>query len=171
MDEAILIDEKYSNNWKLIFYTSLFLAAVTFLIHLNLNDVVWSGILRLVAFISFSLSIFCILKLFEGQKKFRVAVDGKSVHIAYLKKDKIVREEVLDLNDITGIYRTPSVYRVPVIGIQIQLSNTWLFKVSIADTEQDSSLFTFGGRALPVDQKSSLKLEQFLQTHNLHSNS
>lgn len=169
MTDTVVIDEKYSSNWKITLYTSLLLAAITFVIYINIDDVIWTGIFRLTAFMSFSLSVFCLLKIMEGQKRFRLEVDNNSIHIAYLKKEKVVHEEVLDQKDVIGIYKVPSELRVPILPYKIKLTNSWLFMVKLANDAYDSSLFTFSGKPLAVDKKSGNKLEHFLDTHNLYT--
>lgn len=171
MVETIEINEKYSNNWRTTLYSSLAIAAVTFLIYLNLDDVLWSGIIRLIAFISFSLSIFCMLKVLEGKKTFRLTMKNGSLHVYYLKNGDIVQEEKLKRDDIQSIYKVPSLIEFPFIDYTITLSSVYNFKVKFSDSEDASSLFRFGGRILTVDQQSSYRLEEYLKYYNLYSNS
>lgn len=169
MEETIVVNEKYSNNWKTMLYSSLAFAAITFIMYLNLNDVLWSGIVRLTAFISFSLSIFCMLKVMEGRKTFRLSVNDDSLHISYLKNNNIVQEDVLNQNKIESVYKVPSFYKLPLIDYQFSLSNTCNFKVRFTDSDRDISLLTFGGRFLSVDKETGIRLEEFLKAHNLYS--
>lgn len=172
MEESIEIKEKYSNNWKPTLYSSLLIALITYLIYLNLDDVLWGGIIRLIAFMSFSLSIFCMLKVMEGSKTFRVSVSGDSLSIAYLKNEDIVQTEELKKEEIQSIYKLPYQLKLPFTDYGIKLPGNRDFKVKFyADEEKDMSLFKFGGRVLTVDKESGEKLEQFLKTHNLYSQS
>lgn len=171
METSIVLSEKFSNNWKNTFYSSLGLAIVIFVFYLNTSDVIWTGILRLTAFISFSLSVFCLLKIMEGGKRFRVAVNDQSLHIVYMKNEKIIHEEVLHKNEIESIYRAPSILRLPIVEREFTISNTWVFNIKLTDTRSASSLFKFGGKALAVDEQTGKRLENFFKDHNLYSHS
>ena len=169
MDESIEVNEKYSNNWKPTLYTSLAIAAVTFVIFLYLDNVLWAGIFRLTAFISFSLSIFCMLKVMEGRKTFRISVRNGSLHISYLKNNEVLQTEKLKKEQIESVYKTPFHFKLPIADYRFSLANNCNFKVRFRDQEKDMSLFKFGGRALTIDEEESYKLERFFKDHNLYS--
>lgn len=173
MEEVIEVNEKYSNNWKPILYFSLIFATITFVIYLNLNDVLWTGIFRLIAFMSFTLSIFCMLKVMEGRKTFRLSIENGSLHIAYLKNQHVIQEEILDKNKIESVYRVPSTskFKVPFSDYRFSFSKTCNFKVRFNDTNKDICLFKFGGRVLTVDEESGRELQNFFSANNLYSQS
>lgn len=171
MDESIEVNEKYSNNWKPTLYSSLVIAAITFVIFLNLEDVIWSGIFRLVAFISFSLSIFCMLKVMEGRKTFRIAMRDGSLQISYIKNNEVVQTEQIRQKKIDSIYKAPFYFTFPFTEYRFPLKTGSNFKVRFREEESDANLFKFGGRVLTVDEKESHKLENFFRNHDLYSQS
>lgn len=169
MDESIEVNEKYSSNWKPTLYSSLTIAAITFIIFLNIDDVLWAGIFRLTAFISFSLSIFCMLKVMEGRKTFRITINDGSLQVSYLKNDEVLQTEKLKKKQIESVYKVPLYFKLPIADYKFSVTNNCNFKVRFTDKEEDISLFKFGGRTLTVDEKESHKLERFLKDHNLYS--
>ena len=169
MSNSIVVEEKFSSSWKNTFFYSLGLAAVLFLLYLYISNVIWIGILRLAAFISFSLAIFCLLRIMEGRKRLRVEVDDKNLRIVYLKKEKVLNEEVLSRSNIDSIYKKPSTFALPFTDIEFSLSNTWLFNIDMSNIERGGSLFRFGGKSLPVDKINSQQLEVFFKEHNLYT--
>lgn len=171
MEESIEVNEKYSNNWKPTLYSSLVIAAITFIIFLNLDDVIWTGIFRLIAFISFSLSIFCMLKIMEGKKTFKIAIHDESIQISYIKNKEVIRTEQIKQKEIESIYKAPFYFTFPFTEMRFPLKTGSNFKVRYKDEESDISLFKFGGRVLAVDEKESHKLESFFKDHDLYSQS
>jgi len=171
MGTSIIIDEKFSSSWKSTFFSSLGLAAVALLLYLNAENVIWVGIFRLVAFISFSLGIFCLLRIMEGRKQLKVEADNKKLHITYLKNKNAVHEEVLSRDGINCIYKRPSTLGIPFTEAEFTLPDSWMFNIEMADIERDGSLFRFGGKALSVDKQNGRQLETFLKAHDLHAKS
>ena len=170
MQESVNVKEKYSSNWKPALYASLLLALITFLIYLNLDDVLWTGIFRLIAFMSLSLGIFCMLKVMEGVKTFEVAIRDDSLLISYLKNGDTIGNDKLKLDEIQSIYREPYQLKMPFTEYGIPLSGNSNFKVAFKNKEEnDMALFKFGGRVLAVDENSGQELEQFLRRHDLFS--
>lgn len=170
MEESIILNEKYSDNWKPTLYFSLLLAILAFILYLTIGDVLWSGILRLAAFISFSLSVFCMLKAMEGKKTFRISIKDNHLAIAYLEKEDVARKEVHTLDEIDFIYKEPHKYKLPLTDNNFFLADSSDFKIRFLNSDHDISLFKFGGRVLSVDEKTGTRLQQFLESHNLYSN-
>ena len=170
MQDSIEVKEKYSNNWKPTLYASLLIALSTFLIYLNLDDVLWTGIFRLIAFMSLSLGIFCMLKVMEGAKSFAVEIRDGLLQISYYKKNDVIGTEKLNIEDIQSIYAEPHKLSLPFSDFQFELAGNHSFMVMFRnDDARDMPLFKFGGRVLAVDEKSGQKLEQFLKQHDLFS--
>jgi len=170
MEENIEVKEKYSNKWTPALFISLLVALIAFLIYLNLDDVLWTGIFRLLAFISLSLGIFCMLKVMEGSKTFGVEIRDDLLLISYLKNKEVIDTEKLKIEDIKSIYREPHRLKFLFSDYHIELSGNHCFKVEFHNEEEsDMALFKFGGRVLTVDEKSGQKLEQFLKRHDLFS--
>ncbi|MGK7368932.1 MAG: hypothetical protein ACNS64_01855 [Candidatus Halalkalibacterium sp. M3_1C_030] len=170
MEDSIEVKEKYSNNWKPTLYSSLLIAIITFLLYLNLDDVLWGGVIRLIAFMSFSLSIFCMLKVMEGAKTFRLSVSDELLSVAYLKNDEILQTEEHRKEEIQSIYKLPYQLKIPFTEYRFKLPGNRHFKVKFDNEEErDMSLFKFGGRVLTVDNESGQNLEQFFKKHKLYS--
>lgn len=170
MVNSIKVNEKYSNNWKPTLYTSLAVAAVTFIIYLNLEDVIWTGIFRLTAFMSFSLSIFCTLKVMEGRKTFQISIDDGSLKIAYLKNDKELQEDIISLDKIEKVYKQTTGSKIPLTNSLFSASDNCTYKIQFKN-DDDICLLKFGGRVLSVDSTETQKLESFFSSHNLFSKS
>lgn len=171
MEASIILDEKFSSTWKSTFFSSLGLAAVAFLLYLNAENVIWVGIFRLAAFISFSLGIFCLLRIMEGPKQFKVEADNKNLHITYLKNKNALHEEVLSRDEINCIYKRPSTLGIPFTEAEFSVPDSWMFNIEMTDIERDGSLFRFGGKALTVDKQNGQQLDAFLKAHDLHAKS
>lgn len=171
MDTSIIVDEKFSSSWKNTFFSSLGLAAAAFVLYLNAENVIWVGIYRLAAFISFSLGIFCLLKIIEGRKHLKVEADNNKLHITYLKNNKAVHEEVLSRSDINCIYKSPSTFSIPFTEAEFTVPDSWMFNIEMTDIERKGSLFRFGGKTLSVDKQNGQQLEAFLKAHDLNAKS
>lgn len=170
MEESLEIKEKYSVYWKPGLIISLLISFSTFLIYQNLDDVLWAGIFRLVAFICLTIGIFCMLKLMEGAKTFEINISEGKLNITYMKNDEIIGSERLQTEQIKAIYSEPYQIKFPFVDYQITLSNNCNFKVTlIGEEKSDVSLFKFGGKVLTVDNKSEKRLKLFLKQYDLYS--
>ncbi|NGP76379.1 hypothetical protein G3570_07035 [Balneolaceae bacterium YR4-1] len=170
MENSLVLEEKYSRYWKHALALSLIVSLITFLIYLYIDDAVLAGISRLVAFISLSLAIFCLLKVMEGAKTFEVTISDGLLRVTYFKNEKAIGTDKLNINDIETIYSEPYQIELPISDYRIQLSNNRTFRVNFKENnENDISLFKFGGRVLTLDKSSKERLEHFLSHHDLLS--
>ena len=170
MNDILEVKEKYSEKWKPGLYASFTISVLTFLLYLNLDSILWSGIFRLVAFISLTVGIFCMLKVMEGAKTFEVKLSKDSVLITYLKNNNVISTESFSLDDIRSIYRESHNIKLPFFDLYFQLPQHNKFKIKFRNEEEkEMSLFKFGGKILTLDERSAEKLEHFLKQHNLIS--
>lgn len=170
MEDSLVVKEKYSDNWKTALFTSLIVALITFLLYLYIDNILWSGIFRLVAFMGLTLGIFCTLKVMEGAKTIEISIDKNLLTITYLKNDEVVGNDKLEIDKIKFIYSEPFQLNLPFFDYQFNLSDNHHLKIAFNDDDGgDISLFKFGGRVLSIGNQSEQQLRHFLNQHNLYS--
>lgn len=170
MENSLVLKEKYSGYWNYALAGSLLVSLITFLIYLNLDDVLLAGISRLVAFICLSLGIFCLLKVMEGAKTFEVSITDGLLKITYFKNGETVGTDKMQINDIKSIYSEPYQLKFPFSHYRIELSNNSTFRVKFKeDLKNEVPLFEFSGRVLTLDNSSTKRLKKFLSQHDLNS--
>ena len=170
MKERLKVKEKYSGKWKIVLFTSMIGAAVTFGLYLYIESILWSGIFRLVAFMSLTIGIFCMLKVMEGAKTCELEISDGFLTITYLKNNEAIGTDKFAVDDINSIYREPFQITTPFTSFTFDLPQNSSYKVEFKnDKANDTPLFKFGGRILTIDNSSGEKLEQFLSTYELLS--
>ncbi len=168
MGSTVTVNEKFSNYWITALYLSSGTALLTFILFWNINDVLWSGIMRLIAFIAFAVSIFCLLKVMEGKKSMKITKTDDALHVTYLKGKSVIQEDSVSISNIKYIYRRSYDYYIPVFDLSIGLADSYSFIIRLRDSADDYYLFEFGGRGLHLGKKAGKRLKSFFEDHNLY---
>jgi hypothetical protein len=156
------IEEKYSPHWKVAVFLSLILAGLFFGIFLILNDPFWEGIFRIGAFISFTVSVVCALKVTEGKHALQLSVEDGQLVVSFRKNNKEIQRDLFELENIAGVH---SHSRSSSDGLSDPFfRNDMVISLTLKDSDQSLTLFKLNGRTLAVSRKNAGKVIDYIQS-------
>lgn len=166
-NSSLIVDEKFSRLWQIMLYALLGIAAVTFIIFWNIENVLWGGIFRMVSFIAFTGSIFCLIKVMEGKRNIQLTFENKNLLIQYFKNDRLIQEEVFQLDSIQSIQAVPAFISLPLKRYELPQRSAVTYKINFTDSDRELYLFEFGGGVLSVSNESHRRIKDFLSENRI----
>ena len=166
MSDSITIEEQTHYYWKQGTILSAVLCLITFTVFWNLGTPLWSGILRLVAFIFFALTILGYLNIMNGCLTITLYFTDSLLQVDYQRQDKTIQEEEFDLSTISSVKPTQS--KQNLIQKVFQPESATL-SVDFTDTDRKLYLIEFGGRPLFFDPHTIEQIVGFLSDHGIHT--
>ncbi|MFH5885805.1 hypothetical protein ACG2F4_15975 [Halalkalibaculum sp. DA3122] len=157
----MIIKEKYSGYWiqitsALALGTLLFLGAY----HVA-EDVVWEGVLRLIAFGLLAGTVLSGLKVMQGKHTIECSTENGELILTYLRKDRVVSRDIFKLGNIETVYTEPNT----------QFFGTGFFpgdlniKFMPADSDRPLTLVEVHGRALALTKEDAEHLISYIHEH------
>lgn len=160
MSNSMTIQEQRHQVWR----TGTFIAGGLTILFSFLfwyqSDPLWVGILRLTAFIFFSLTIFGLLKLLDGPVSIKINSTPTHLQVNYQQKEKTVRKEQFEQSAIQELIL--STEDKPLWKRYLQPHSSTL-KVRFNDGHRDLYLFEYSGRTLFFNEATLLQLQNFLK--------
>ncbi len=166
-NSSLVVDEKFSHLWQVMLYSLLGIAAITFVIFWNIENVLWAGIFRMISFIAFTGSIFCLLKVMEGKRNIHLTFENENLLIKYYKNERVIQEEVFQLDSIRSIKAVPAFISLPMKRYELPHRSAVTYKINFIDSDRELYLFEFGGGVLSVSTESHQRIKDFLAEHNI----
>ncbi|HLR33117.1 MAG TPA: hypothetical protein VK074_11545 [Fodinibius sp.] len=163
MNNSITIREQRYGVWKTGTLIAGGLTVIFGALFWYQTDPLWTGILRLVAFICFSLAVFGSLRLMEGPLSVSLSSTPRLLRITYRKNKKIVRKDEFEHADIQEFIRTTD--GIPRWDQYLQPHSETL-KVRFHDEHHDLQLFEYSGRTLFFHETALSKVQDFLQARD-----
>lgn len=159
MSNSLTIQEQRHQIWKKGTIAAGSLTILFGLLFYNQSDPLWAGLLRLAAFIFFSLTVFGALKLLNGPLTITIHSSPTHLKINYRMKEKNVRKEQFEQSAIQEFI--PSTEYKPFWKQLLQPRSSTL-KVRFSDGHRDIPLFEYGGRILFFDEATLARVQKFL---------
>jgi len=161
MKNELTIKEKYSQYWPAVAVVSGVMAIVLFGAYIYASDVLFEGYLRLGAFACFALSFLSFFKIYDGQIVIDIHVDRELdvLTFTYSIRDRIIYEEEIGINNITGLKITEmpnrSLYNDfftndRTLRYQRSDGNNWLYLNEIY------------GRIVPLTKENAATMKKFI---------
>lgn len=167
MDNAtpsVTIYEQRHEAWKSGTCMAAALALLFGLLFWWASDPLWIGILRLTAFIFFSLAVFGTLKLLSDPFEVTLSSQSDKLLVDYKQKEEIVHKEQFDCSSIQKLVL--STREKPLWSRYLQ-PNTATVLINFNDNNQDVHLFEYSGRTLFFDESSLHEVFKFLKQQNV----
>lgn len=161
MGNSITVQEQRHQVWKTGTVIAGGLSLLFGLLFWSQPDPFWVGILRLIAFIFFTLTVFGALKLLEGPLNITIHYTPDHLKLSYKMKEKNVQEEQFEQSSIQEfIHYTGD---KPILNRYLQPHSATLM-VRFNDEHRDLPLFEYGGRILYFDKNTLEQIQNFLNT-------
>ncbi|WP_185958203.1 hypothetical protein [Fodinibius sediminis] len=159
MNNIITITEQRHRIWWTgTIIAALFTVLLTML-YWNQSNPLWIGILRLAAFILFTLTVFGILKLSNGPLSIVVEHTPTHLTIDYRQKEKTVRHEQFEQTSIEELVISQK--EQPLWRQYVQSSSATI-KIHFSEEKRNHYLFEFSGRPLIFSKSDLLRLKDFI---------
>lgn len=165
MNHSITIEEQRHQVWKT---GTIVAGAITILFSFLFwyqSDPLWVGILRLIAFIFFSLTVFGALKLLDGPVSITITSTPTHIQVNYRQDEKTVQQEEFEQTAIKDFVLTTG-DKSPLKHYLHPRSAT--LKVRFNDDHRDLHLFEYGGRILFFNESTLLEVQDFLHGQHNH---
>lgn len=163
MDHSITIEEQRHQAWRTGTFICGGLTLLFGLLFWYQPDPLWVGILRLIAFIFFSLTVFGVLKLLDGPVSITITSTPTHIRLNYRQNEKTVREEEFEQSAIEDFILSrdkKSPWR------QYLQPRSATLKVRFNDDHRDLHLFEYGGRTLFFNESMLLEIQDFLHARS-----
>jgi len=167
MENTIILDEKYSIYWRWALAIFCLITLVFFMISKSMNDVVWSNYAMLASFISFSVSVFIIIKLYEGKKSIKVFTKQNRLAIHLFKKENLIHKDSYEIERVQSVNLVFSKISVPFLDIHLDRNDAYTFEIKLKEKDLSFYLFQFGGGVISVDSQSARRLFEFLKQNEI----
>lgn len=161
MEETLTVEEQLTARWKLLTIISACVAVLFFVIFLLIDDPLWKGIFRLVAFIGFTGTVLGWLRLRDGKKTIHIEILENQLLIHYLKENNVVKEEVFERKTIKNVYKK-ELSRFKKI---LNLGNGYEFYITFTDTKTKLGLFEYSGRNMRFSKEIATNIDQFINNN------
>jgi len=158
----IEIEEKYSNLWTRVTVLTLLLTPVLYFAYLSILDVLWRGIFRLLALISFSAAVFSGLKVMEGKHSMTLEIKDNHLVVNYFRNTRQVKEDLFEIDNIESV--TTDQLPDDVFTNKF-LTNDRTILLRFRDSDRELNLFELEGRILSVNNETAGRVAQFLNEH------
>lgn len=159
MSNSITIEEQRHHVWKIGTFIAGGLTILFSILFWYQSDPLWVGILRLIAFIFFSLTVFGALKLLDGPVSITIGHTPTHFQIIYQQNEKKIREEEFERSAIQEfIFSTEN--KSPWKRYLKPRSAT--LKIRFNDGRSDLHPFEYGGRTLFFNESALLEIQDFL---------
>ena len=158
----IEIEEKFSNLWSHITVFTVLLTAVLFIVYRTIEDILWRGIFRLSALISFAAAVLSGLKVMEGKHSMTLEIQDGYLVVIYFRKAQQVQEDLFELGDIESV---TSGHLPSDLFTNYLLSNDQTVLLHLRDSDRELNLFELGGRILSVNRETAERVVSFLEKH------
>lgn len=165
MTDTITVKEQTHKYWKTGTYLSAGLCILFFILFQIIGSPFWGGILRLVAFIFFALTVLGILNMMSGTLTIIIHSTEEHLIVSYQKNHNTIHEEQFDRKTIKKVVSTQS--QKNLVNKLIQPQSATL-KGSFNDTDHDLFLIEFGGRPLFFDHKTVQRIKNFLADQEIN---
>lgn len=157
----MVIEEKYSGYWIQI-TAALAVGTLLFLIGFNLiDDILWKGILRLVAFGFLAGTVFSTLKVMQGKHTIKFETENGELILSYFKKNQTISRDVFELKSIGEVYHEPHdlfLWKSFFLkGLNIKFIPT--------DSDRPLNLVEVHGRPLALSEDDARRIIEFLETY------
>lgn len=159
MDRSMTIYEQRHEIWRKGTYASAVLTILFFIFYWNISDPLWIGILRLVTFIFFTLTVFGTLKLIEPPMEVKLSFNTNYLLISYVQNGKEVLNEQFDRSAIKSILHTTN--GLPFWTHYLHPQSA-ILKVGFKDEQQKSPLIKYRGRPLLFEQNKLLEVQEWI---------
>lgn len=158
----IEIEEKFSNLWSHITVFTVLLTVVLFIVYRTMGDILWRGIFRLSALISFAAAVLSGLKVMEGKHSMTLIIQDGYLVVSYFRKEQQVHEDLFELDDIESVTSD----QLPVeIFSNYFLANDQTVLLHLRNSGRELNLFELGGRILSVNRDAAERVVSFLEKH------
>ena len=152
------IEEKYSRYWIQI-TVGLTIGTVIFFGGYNfIEDVLWEGILRLVAFCFLAAAVFSGLKVMEGKHSVQIKTEEQNLILSYYRNESIISRDVFELKNIGEIFLEP---HSGFMGEHIFM-NDFNIRFVPVDSDRPLNLIEVNGRPLALSSEDAEKLMKFV---------
>jgi hypothetical protein len=161
---SITIQEQRHHIWKVGTYISGILAVLLTLVFWNIPDPLWVGILRLLAFIFFSLAVFGVLKCMGDPLTVTLRSTSEHLIVNYSQGDSVVQKEQFERSSIDNFLVAAD---SPVNWIPLFYPESKTIKISFNDGHQDLNLFEYSGRTLFFAEPNIQEALTFLESQDI----
>lgn len=165
MNHSITIEEQRHQVWKTVTVTAGTLTTLFGFLFWYQSDPLWVGILRLIAFIFFSLTVFGALKLLDGPVSITITSTPTHIQVNYRQNEKTVQEEEFEQSTIEDFVLSTG-DKSPLKHYLQPRSAT--LKVRFNDDHRDLHLFEYSGRTLFFEESMLSEVQGFLHAHHKH---
>lgn len=154
----MVIEEKYSRFWIQITATLASGAFLFFIGYNNISDVLWKGILRLVAFGFLAGTVFSTLKVLQGKHSIYIETKEENLILTYYRNDEVISRDIFELDSIDQLYCEP---HTGFIGESFLLEDLNI-KFIPTDSDRALNLVEVHGRALALAKKDAHQLLDYI---------
>jgi Fe2+ transport system protein FeoA len=157
---SMVIEEKYSRYWVHITSVLLVGALLFFIGYTSIEDILWKGILRLIAFGFLAGSVFSGLKVMQGKHTVEVDIEDDNLILTYRKKGRDVSRDTFALDSIGNLY-----YESHNGFWGRAFFKDCNIKFVPTDSDRPLTLVEVHGKALALSQENARKLMTFISDH------
>lgn len=159
MGRSVTIYEQRHDIWRKGTFASAVLTILFFILFWNISDPLWIGILRLVTFIFFTLTVFGTLKLMEPPMEVELSFNSNYLLISYVQNEKEVLNEQFDRSAIQSILPTSS--DLPFWTHYLHPQSA-ILKVDFKGKQHKSPLIKYRGRPLLFKQDKLSDVQKWI---------
>lgn len=160
MKDKLIIKEKFSKFWSVIFVISVISTIVTLFFYMTASDILIEGYLRLAAFILFSIGILTLFKLYDGQIEIITILDNDVIEFQYRSKNRVIHTEEWSAKDIAS-YKIDEMPNRSLYNDLVQSDRC--LRIRRKNQSDWSYLNNINGRVVPLTQKNADELMSFLR--------
>lgn len=160
MKDKLIIKEKFSKFWSVIFVISVISTIVTLFFYMTASDILIEGYLRLAAFILFSIGILTLFKLNDGQIEIITILDDDVIEFQYISKNRVIHTEEWSAKDIAS-YKIDEMPNRSLYNDLVQGDRC--LRIRRKNQSDWSYLNNINGRVVPLTQKNADELMSFLR--------
>ncbi|MDZ7693839.1 MAG: hypothetical protein U5K69_22415 [Balneolaceae bacterium] len=161
MDKELIVEEKYSGYWIQI-TIALGLITVAFLFVYSItSDILWKGILRLIAFGGLAATVFSALKVMQGKHTVHLEISDTNLLLTYTRKSQTISKDIFSLDNIDVLY---SEKHASFMG-EALLFNDQNVRFVPVDSDRPLNLVEVKGRPLALSEEDAQRVKDFVENH------
>jgi hypothetical protein len=163
MKNQLVIKEKYSKYWPTATVLSIVLSILFFISYQLVDDVLWIGYLRLLAFAFFAVALLSFFKVYDGQVEIMVTSVDDFIEASYSVRDEEIFNSRYPRSDFHQV-KTDQLPDKSIYNDFMKSDKCVRFK------RKDESAWNYfneiESRVIPLSEGNANKLRDFLERHS-----
>ena len=156
MENVIVVDEKYSKYWVWALALGISLSLMLYTFSNTTTSVVLGNYLQLAAFICVAITIFSVIKLWEGKKNIKLSLHNQSLIVDIYQQEDALQRDRYELKQVDHVALVPSQISIPFLNIYIDRQNASTFQLQLNNEERP--LFLFADRLTSFLEEQQIKV-------------